>query len=280
MQRPTVVLPLPDSPTSATHWPWPTVNETSSTAARARAGRAVAHLQPRHLEQRLRLRRLRLGSGAGALRPALAQRQLLPAHAAHVVALGRLLEHGHRRAAALLRVLAAGRERAAGRPLADADRHAGDALQRARVAEVGDGRHQRPRVRVLGPLDHLVGGAVLDHAAGVHDRRSGRPSWRPRPGRGRRTPSTCRPRRAAAQLVQDAVLGEHVEAGGRLVQHRHRRLADAGHRDRHPLLLAARQLVGIAVAELGVGAQLDPLQRRAHASRPRPTASGARAARP
>ena len=48
------------------------------------------------------------------------------------------------------------------------------------------------------------------------------------------------------ELDQDAILREHVEPGRRLVEHGHRRLADAGHRDRHPLLLAAGELVRIA----------------------------------
>jgi hypothetical protein len=132
-------------------------------------------------------------------------------------------DSGQRLAAAVDGVTAAGHEGAAARPLADADRHAGDAAQRARPAEVGDGRHQRPRVGVAGPLDHLVGRAALDHAAGVHD---DDPIGHLR--HHRQVVGDIHHRHAvvvaqASQLGQDPVLGDHVEPGGGLVQHRHRR---------------------------------------------------------
>ena len=38
-----------------------------------------------------------------------------------------------------------------------------------RVAEPGNSGDQRLRVRVAGPLEHVVDGAVLDRRAGVHD---------------------------------------------------------------------------------------------------------------
>ena len=176
----------------------------------------------------------------------------------------RLLERRDAAAAAVLLVLAARREGAAGRPLADADRHAGDALQRARVAEVGDRGHQRPRVRVLGPLDDVGGGAVLDHAAGVHDDdpvgHLGDHREVVRHVDHRHAVLVAQP----GELRQDPVLGEHVQPGGRLVEHGDRGLADAGHGDRHPLLLAAGELVRIALAEARVGAQLDARQRGLH----------------
>jgi hypothetical protein len=115
---------------------------------------------------------------------------------------------------------------------------------------------------VAGPLDHLVGRAALDHAAGVHD-----DDPIGHLGHHRQVVGDVHHRHAvvvaeAGQLGQDPVLGDHVEPGGGLVQHRHRRIADACHRDRHPLLLAARQLVGVAARQPRVGAQLDPFQRR------------------
>ena len=187
--------------------------------------------------------------------------QLLPADAAHRVVGRRGGQLGQRLAAAVDGVTAAGHEGAAARPLAHADRHARDAAQRARPAKVGDGRHQRPCVRVAGPLDHLVGRAALHHAAGVHDHD---PIGHLR--HHRQVVGDVHHRHAvvvaqAGQLGQDPVLGDHVETGGGLVQHRHRRVADAGHGDRDPLLLAARQLVGVAARQPRVGAQLDPFQR-------------------
>src|SRR4051794_14988045 len=197
MQRPMVVLPLPDSPTRATQRPCSTANETPATAGPAdRLGRErgpgaqtpgrragpppgpgkrplcpppapVAGLEARDLEQRDGLDR---GPGNAAVVPLTGlEVELHPPQAADVVTGHRLLEHGHGLVAARLLVGAAGRERAAVRPLADADRDAADPPQRARLADVGDGLDQRARVRVPGPLEPLRGRAVLDDAAGVHD---------------------------------------------------------------------------------------------------------------
>src|SRR6185437_9232949 len=102
-----------------------------------RAARPVAGLEARHLEQRRpvgdRARRTAVAALAGL------EVELHPAHAADVVAGHRLLENRHRLVAARLLMGAAGREGTPAGPLADADRHAGDAAQRARILEVGDG---------------------------------------------------------------------------------------------------------------------------------------------
>src|SRR5438128_1209238 len=60
------------------------------------------------------------------------------------------------------------------------------------------------------------------------------------------------------QLGQDAVLREHVETRGRLVEHRDGRLAHARHGDRDTLLLPARELMRIAPREARIVAQLNP----------------------
>ena len=260
MHRPTVVLPLPDSPTRATQRPCGMLNETSSTAARLPWRYWTCSPETSSSASSLEA----TAASAGAFRPALAQRQLLPADAAHRVGVGRLLERRDAGAAAVLLVLAARREGAAVRPLADADRHAGDALQRARVAEVGDRGDQRPGVRVLGPLDDVGGWAVLDHPAGVHDDdpvgHLGDHREVMRHIHHRHAVLVAKP----CELRQDPVLGEHVQPGGRLVEHGDRGLADAGHGDRHSLLLAAGELVRIALAEARVGAQLDARERGLH----------------
>ena len=120
------------------------------------------------------------------------------------------------------------------------------------------------RVRVPRLADHLVDRPVLDHPAGVHDHDP--VGHAGDDGEVVRHVHHRHPLLApqARQLGQDAVLGEDVEPGGRLVEHGDRRPADARHRDGHALLLPARQLVRVAAAETGIRAQLDPLERRAH----------------
>ena len=56
----------------------------------------------------------------------------------------------------------------------------------------------------------------------------------------------------ARDHVDQPVLGEHVQAGRRLVHHDHLRLADESHRDGDTLLLAAAELMGIASEHLRV----------------------------
>src|SRR5439155_20116040 len=77
--------------------------------------RAVARLEPGHLEQRhaAALAELRPGTTGSGLR----ERELLPAAAANDVVSRRDLQARHRALALRLRVLAARRESTAGRPL-------------------------------------------------------------------------------------------------------------------------------------------------------------------
>ena len=60
-----------------------------------------------------------------------------------------------------------------------------------------------------------------------------------------------------AHRGQHERLGAHVEAGGRLVEHDHRRAAGERHRQPDPLLLAAGQLVRVAAQELRRAGQQD-----------------------
>src|SRR4029078_6514909 len=62
--------------------------------------------------------------------------------------------------------------------------------------------------------------------------------------------------------VEDPLLRDSVEPRRRLVEHGDRWFADGRHRNRHALLLTARQLMGVAASE--VLAQLDPTERLAN----------------
>ena len=66
----------------------------------------------------------------------------------------------------------------------------------------------------------------------------------------------------ALDLVEDARLGDDVEAGRRLVEDDERRLADERDRDRHALLLAAGELVRVAAHELRVAGRWTRGERR------------------
>ena len=204
---------------------------------------------------------------------------LVRAAAAHRMPGRGVRERRHGPGAGLGGVLAAGREGAARRPLAHADGDARDAAQRARMAEVGDRRHQCARVRVTRSLDDLGGGRVLDDPPGVHDDDA--------VGHARHDREVVRDvdhRHAllvaeAVELAEDAILREHVEAGRGLVEHGDRRLAHARHRDRHALLLPARELMRIAADEARVRSELDALERRVQRLGASPRRSDGRAAR-
>ena len=62
---------------------------------------------------------------------------------------------------------------------------------------------------------------------------------------------------------QDVGLGGHVEPGGRLVHDDRLRPEDRRHRDRDALLLATRELMGVAAQELGVAREADVRERLA-----------------
>ncbi len=255
MQRARVVLPEPDSPTSATHSPGSTVQvdveehlQRAVGGVEARAPRAapsaVSGITARsRAVMRSRTRR---------------REHLRVAEAAHLVLGGELDPRREgRRGTARSRPVAARREEAARRALARARRAAGDAPQRVLAAHLGD---------------------RLDQPAGVRVRR--RPGRRARSGRARQ-PAGVQDRHAigeigdhrevvadvqrgdavrAAELAHGAEhvrLRRHVEAGRRLVEHDHARAAGERHREADTLLLAARELVGVAAQELVVRGKRD-----------------------
>ena len=142
-------------------------------------------------------------------------------------------------------------EPAAGRHLGRVGQLAAQELALAPTAGRRDRhrRHQRLRVRVLGALDDVLRSAELDHSAQVHHR----------------DPVAQRPRQAEVvgdeqqrqlalllkiqQNPQDLRLHRHVEHRDRLVADQAVRLEHQRRRDRHPLALAARELMRVPLAE-------------------------------
>ena len=170
MQRPSVDLPQPDSPTRPSASPRATVRSTPSTARstsicvpahaahergverevhrRGRAPRAAACRRVSHAAPAPR------GSGRPwrGRRPSAIERRID----------GRAV--GVRDLAARVEAAARGRRDEVGR-------HAGDRLEvRAALVEVGHRAQQRARVRMAGRAEHLGDRARLDDARGVHHR--------------------------------------------------------------------------------------------------------------
>ena len=69
----------------------------------------------------------------------------------------------------------------------------------------------------------------------------------------------------SADGLQHVGLGGDVKTGGRLVEHDHRRPAGERHGERHPLLLAAGELMRVALQERRLCRQLDFLEHLEHA---------------
>ena len=115
-------------------------------------------------------------------------------------------------------------------------------------------------VGVARPPQDLVHGALLDDPARVHDRDPvcDLADHGQVVGDVQHRDLLLVPQ--AEQLGQDPVLGDHVKPGGRLVQHDHVRPGRQRHRDAHPLLLAAGQLVRIPPPEFRPRRQPDPVQ--------------------
>ena len=160
-------------------------------------------------------------------------------------------------------------EPAAVRPGPGRRRPAGDALERARLAQVRDRVEQRPGVGVRRVGEDRVLGAELDDLAGVHHRDAVGDvgDHREVVGDVERADAV-----GAAQLghgVEHHLLGGDVEAGGRLVEHQHLGLGQERHRQRDALHLAARELVGVALEELVVVGQADLGQAVARGLQPR-----------
>ena len=153
-------------------------------------------------------------------------------------------------------------EAAAGRAAARPRRLARDRRQHARLGDHRDRPDQTARVRVQRALEHARR-PELDRAPGVqHEHAIGDlPDHR-------EVVRDVDHRRLVllAQVTdgsQDVGLGGHVEPGGRLVHDDRLRPEDRRHRDRDALLLAARELMGVAAQELGVARQADVRERLA-----------------
>ena len=288
MQRPVVVLPLPDSPTRPNVSPSSIVKLTSSTARDRRAGCRTARCLRVNSLTRLRTsserhqRRPRRpcgrGSTAGAVQIAL-----------HASARGprRSRVAGMRRRARLEPIRAARRERAAGRQRAER-RHR--ALDRAAAACPARRRESTP-----------AGRACRDASGRRTDRRTGacstmRPAYitATRSAISATTPRSCvmsssarsSSRLQLAQQVEDLRLDRDVERRRRLVGDEQRRLAGERHRDQHALPHAAGQLMRIVVdARCGSGmltassSSIARCSRRRAASRGRARAASRRSGR-
>ena len=276
MQRAIVVLPLPDSPTSATQRPCGDAERDVVDGGARRRPRRYSTLEPRDLEQRRR-RSAAAAAARGALRPALAQRRARCQRTQRTAWLGATCSsagHAGRSSGRPACSQRGAKAQPAGHSPTPTD-DAGDALQRARVAEVGDRGDQRRA---------CTGAAAARCTSAAGPSSTTRPAYMTaiRSAILRDDREVVRdvdhrhaaPRRAAGRARQDALLGERRRARGRLVEHDDRRLADAGHRDRHALLLAARELVRVARAR---SARRRPARR---ARAPRCTDSSERGRRP
>ena len=198
-QRAIVVLPEPDSPTSATHSPRPTANDTSEAATTVPARVRCSARSSSTASSDAAPASVVVAPCGGTCWTTDVQ---LPADAAHPPAGVGLQQRRHGGVAVRHVQRAARRERAARRPLAHADGHALDAAQLARRRVVGDRRHETAGVGMPRAAQHLLRRALLDDAPRVHDgdavrrssrRRRGRATRRPSPGRSRRAGGGSRP---------------------------------------------------------------------------------------
>ncbi len=196
MQRAIVVLPLPDSPTSAMQPPDSTAKRDVLRRVRPLPAVRCAASRRSTSQQRGVFRAVRRRAARSISRDA-PPRELPSGSSAPRGRATESSEHRTLRRQGDRRV-AAGREGAAGGPFAHADRDAGDSAQRARPTGRGSPRPGRA-CRDAAAADTSSRGGPLDDAAGVHDGDRGRPST-PRPrGRGRRRRSRSRSRRAGAR---------------------------------------------------------------------------------
>ena len=113
------------------------------------------------------------------------------------------------------------------------------------VADPRERRRQRGGVRVQRVGEDLVGGAVLDHAAGVHHRDPVAEVGQHGQVVADHQQPDVEVADQALEHVQHLRLHHHVERGGRLVGHDQPRVAGQRHRDHDALPLAAGQLVRV-----------------------------------
>ena len=160
------------------------------------------------------------------------------------------LERGKLRDTPLDALRAARRERAARGTLLHPDRDSGHAAHPAAVHVVRDGGDEPARVRVPRSREDDVRRPLLhdpprvQDGDPVRDLRDDREIVRDVDHGELALPAE------PLDLLQDARLGDDVEAGRRLVQHDDGWLAGERERDRHPLLLSARELMREPTSEL------------------------------
>ena len=130
--------------------------------------------------------------------------------------------------------------------------------------EPRDAGEQASGIGVGGGGEHPRHRPFLDHLARVHHRHPVA-----EPGHHAEVVGDVEDGRSVALLetgdqIQDVRLGGHVEPGGGLVHDEQLRVAGEGHRDQHPLLLAAGKLMRVAQRRpCGIG-QVDAGKKLAH----------------
>ena len=142
-----------------------------------------------------------------------------------------------------LRKRAAGREEAAGWPLAGRWGGARHALRRARIVDAWRRGEEAGRVRMAGAMDDLGCGAELDEPASVHDADAvGEVGHHGKIVRDVNESAVARVAQAGDRVEHPHLRGD-VEPGRRLVKDDNVRPADQRHHQDNALLLAARELV-------------------------------------
>ena len=243
MQRASVVLPAPDSPTIAMHRCGSTSSETSSRTGLSPyiAPNPSIRSSGRSASTGGACSRSGSSPSAGSRLTSSARR-----HRAQCVATVELdTPAGTRSCTARVRTRTARRRstRSAARPVAAAVRPSPRA--RARAWATGS-RAARPRVYgCAGARNARCGRSELDQPPGVHHpdrvRDVGHDGEIVADVHGADVVDPAH----ATDRVEHVALGRHVEAGGRLVEDDQLRPARERHREHHPLLLPARQLMRI-----------------------------------
>ena len=270
MQRASVVLPEPDSPTSARHSRGRTTSSTSYRTCRvpyeASTPRTVTSASSTSISGRgcggrsrgrpRRAGRRRAGSSGPRGRAAtVSSGGWATLHASDGVRAARR-EEAARAAGARAAAPSRGCRRARARPTARGSPRRGGACRDARTS-----RNSVP----VGP--------DLDEPAAVHDRDAGRERRDDGEIVAHVDGRDAVHRAEVAHRLEHVGLRRDVEAGGRLVEHDHARPVGERHRERDALLLAAGELVRVAPEERRRRSAAAPRRasRRSARAAPRPT---------
>ena len=250
MLRASVVLPDPDSPTSATTSPARTTRSAPSSALATRPDRVVNSTRSPRADS----------SALVALIDAAVVGLADPHAGSSCAALGVRREARARRAGRHRRRAGTAARRSTPGEVARVGRVAREgptgANRAAGSPTRGNAADSAPAYGWSGCGEDLLGRAFLDHASGVHH---GDPVAEV--GEHRQVVADHHhPDPALAHQVgqhaEHLRLHHHVEGGGRLVGHDQLGVAGQRHRDHHPLLLAAGQLVRVAAGARGVETDL------------------------